>query len=109
MGAILNSSSTPTRDDVLSGLDESDQVLATAVRRAIFTFANIPTRVEPRDIPRVLRVVDPAMLLTAMAGAEAAGFGDPRDFILENMSGRMADQLREDIAEAGKIKPADAD
>ena len=109
MGAILNSSSTPTRDDVLSGLDESDQVLATAVRRAIFTFANIPTRVEPRDIPRVLRVVDPAMLLTAMAGAEAAGFSDPRDFILENMSGRMADQLREDIAEAGKIKPADAD
>lgn len=44
-----------------------------------------------------------------MAGAEAAGFAETRDFILENMSGRMADQLREDTAEAGKIKPADAD
>lgn len=109
LGAILNSSSTPTRDDVLSGLDETDQVLASAVRKAIFTFANIPSRISPRDIPRVLRIVDPALLLTAMAGAEAAGFAHPRDFILENMSGRMADQMREDMAEAGKIKATDAD
>lgn len=109
LGAILNSSSTPTRDDVLSGLDESDVELATAVRKAIFTFANIPARISPRDIPRVLREVNADSLLTAMAGAEAAGFAEQRDFILENMSGRMADQLREDIAETGKIKAADAD
>jgi flagellar motor switch protein FliG len=109
LGAILNSSSTPTRDDVLSGLDESDQELATAVRKAIFTFANIPARVFPRDVPRILRDVDTGALLTAMAGAEAAGLTEPRDFILENMSGRMADQLREDMEEAGKPKPADVD
>lgn len=109
LGAILNSSSTPTREDVLSGLEETDQTLANLVRKAIFTFANIPARITPRDIPRVLREVDPTALLTAMAGAEDAGFATPRDFILENMSGRMADQLREDISEAGKIKPADAD
>lgn len=109
LGAILNSSSTPTRDDVLTGLEETDQTLANAVRKAIFTFANIPARIAPRDIPRVLREVDAASLLTAMAGAEDAGFATPRDFILENMSGRMADQLREDIAEAGKIKPSLAD
>ncbi len=109
LGAILNSASTPTRDDVLNGLDETDQELAKAVRKSIFTFAHIPDRVSPRDIPRVLREVDGAMLITAMAGAEIAGCGDTRDFILENMSGRMADQLREDIDEAGKIKSSAAD
>ncbi|MEH6521290.1 MAG: FliG C-terminal domain-containing protein [Sulfitobacter sp.] len=109
LGAILNSSSTPTRDDVLSGLEETDLVLATAVRKAIFTFANIPARVTARDIPRILREVEADALLIAMAGAEAAGFADARDFVLENMSSRMADQLREDMEEAGKIKPADAD
>lgn len=109
LGAILNSSSTPTRDDVLSGLAENDQGLHDAVRRAIFTFGNIPARIEPRDVPRILREVDPAALLTAMGGAQAVGFGDARDFILENMSSRMADQLREDIEEAGKIKAADGD
>ncbi|MEH6645363.1 flagellar motor switch protein FliG [Sulfitobacter sp.] len=109
LGAILNSSSTPTRDDVMTGLEETDQALAHAVRKTIFTFGNIAARIVPRDIPRVLREMDGAALITAMAGAEAAGFAASRDFILENMSGRMADQLREDEAEAGKIKPSDAD
>jgi flagellar motor switch protein FliG len=31
------------------------------------------------------------------------------DYILENMSGRVADQLREEIQEAPKPKPADVD
>ncbi len=106
LGAILNSSTTPIRDDVLSGLEESDETLASEVRKAIFTFGNIPARILPRDMPRILREVDQALLVTAMAGAEAAGFAASRDFILENMSGRMADALREDIAAAGKVKPA---
>ena len=109
VGAILNSSTNVTRDDVLTGLDETDQGFANAVRKAIFTFANIPARIAPRDIPRILREVDQSKLLLALAGAEAAGFAASRDFVLENMSGRMADQLREDIAEAGKVKAADVE
>ncbi|QFT59465.1 Flagellar motor switch protein FliG [Sulfitobacter sp. THAF37] len=109
VGAILNSSNTMTRDDVLTGLDETDQGFANAVRKAIFTFGNIPARIARRDVPRILREVPPASLLTALAGAEAAGFAATRDFILENMSGRMADQLREEIAETGKLKPAEAE
>jgi len=109
LGEILNSSSTPTRDDVLSGLEETDGLLATAVRKAIFTFGNIAARINPRDVPRILRGVDGDALTKAMAGAESLGFEASRDFILENMSGRMADQLREDMGEAGTLKPADVD
>jgi flagellar motor switch protein FliG len=79
------------------------------VRKAIFTFANIPARIAPRDIPRILREVDQAKLVLALAGAEAGGFGASKTFILENMSGRMADQLREEVDEAGKVKPADVE
>lgn len=109
LGAILNSSSTPTREDVLTGLEESDEDLAIAVRRAIFTFGNIPARVDSRDIPRVLRLIDQDDLRIAMAGAESAGFAEARDFILDSISSRMADQLREEIAEMGKVKTKDAD
>lgn len=109
VGAILNSSTSLTRDDVLQGLDETDQGFANAVRKAIFTFANIPQRITPRDIPRVLRVVEQAQLVTAFSGAEAAGVSDVVEFILENMPGRMADQLREEVAEAGTVKPTDAE
>lgn len=109
VGAILNSSTSTTRDEVLTGLDETDQGFANAVRKAIFTFANIPARIAPRDIPRILREVDQARLVIALAGAEAAGVATSRDFLLENMSGRLADQLREDIENAGKVKSAEAE
>nr|WP_246039900.1 FliG C-terminal domain-containing protein [Sulfitobacter sabulilitoris] len=109
VGAILNSSTSITRDDVLEGLDETDAGFADLVRRAIFTFANIPQRIAPRDIPRVLREVDQAQLVTALAGAEAAGLADTAEFILENMSGRMADQLREEMGEAGKLKTTEVE
>ena len=109
VGAILNSSTSGTRDDVLTGLDEADKGFADRVRKAIFTFANIPQRIAPRDIPRVLREVDQAQLVAALAGAATAGMTDTGEFILENMSGRMADQLREEVAEAGTVKPKDAE
>lgn len=103
VGAILNSSTSLTRDDVLTGLDETDEGFAKAVRKAIFTFGNIPDRIAPRDIPRILRLVDQANLVIALAGAETAGFASSRDFLLENMSGRMADMLREEVKDAGKV------
>jgi flagellar motor switch protein FliG len=109
VGAILNSSTALTRDDVLEGLDESDKGFAAAVRKAIFTFSNIPQRIAPRDIPRILRDVDQEELTVALAGAENAGYAATRDFVLENMSSRMADQLRDEISERGEVKPAEAE
>lgn len=107
VGAILNSTTSATRDDVLEGLDEQDQGFAEMVRRAIFTFANIPQRIAARDIPRVVRTLDQEQLVTALAGAEAAGMTSTAEFILENMSGRMADQLREEVADREKVSNAD--
>lgn len=107
VGAILNSTTSITRDDVLEGLDEQDEGFANAVRKAIFTFGNIPERIAPRDIPRILRDIDQDMLVTAMAGAEGAGVKPAADYILENMSARMADQLREEVADRDTPKEAD--
>ena len=73
VGAILNSSTTLTRDDILEGLQETNETFATAVRKAIFTFANIPARVVARDVPSILRDVDPDNLILAISRAEVAG------------------------------------
>lgn len=109
VGAILNSATSITRDDVLEGLDEKDEGFAAAVRKAIFTFANIPERIAPRDIPRILREVDQDQLLIAFAGAEAAGVQPAVEYILENMSARMADQLREEANDREAPKPAETE
>lgn len=106
VGAILNVSAAQTRDQVLDGLDAEDASFAAEVRRAIFTFAHIPARITPRDLPRLTRAVDPATLVTALAPPDAAAVAE---FILANISPRMAQSLREDIAARGAISPADAD
>ena len=107
VGAILNSTTAVTRDDVLEGLDETDAGFAELVRRSIFTFANIPQRIAARDIPRVIRAIDQATLITALAGADAAGMQTSAEFILDNMSARMADQLREEVQDRDKVSASD--
>lgn len=110
MGAILNVAPGATREDVLAGLEEEDRAFAEEVRKAIFTFAHIPHRVEPRDLPRVLRVVDPAQVTTAFAAALAdEALAGVAEEILSSLSPRMVQQLREDVAARGKVSVKDAD
>lgn len=111
LGAILNSTQTDTREDVLDGLGKQDPEFASDVRKAIFTFKDIALRVKPTDIPNCIRNVDGDLLITGMA----AGLkGDDAlvasaEFILSSVSQRMAGQLRDDAEERGSIKKADAE
>lgn len=109
VGAILNFSPASTREDVLAGLEEDDKAFANLVRKAIFTFANIPARIDPRDVPKITRGVDQAVLVTALAAATAGGFEESTEFILNNISKRMAEGMREEMAELGKVKEADGE
>lgn len=109
VGAILNIAPALTRDEVLAGLGEEDAEFADKVRKAIFTFADIALRIEGRDIPKVTRGIDQAQLITALASATSAEDAASAEFILANMSQRMAATLREEMAGRGAIKPKDAD
>lgn len=106
LGEILNSSGSATRDAVLDGLEAEDPDFAADVRRAIFTFADIPQRLAPGDAPAVLRRIEQAVLITALAAAQATGGGDAAaaNHLLDNISQRMAQGLREEIAERGAVR-----
>jgi len=108
VGAILNFAPSATREDVLVGLDETDGAFAEKVRKAIFTFANIPARVDARDVPKIMRDVDQAELVRAIAASEGPNQA-AADFILGNISQRMADNIRDEVSEAGKVSPTEAD
>ncbi|OWU82909.1 flagellar motor switch protein FliG [Oceanicola sp. 22II-s10i] len=109
VGAILNHSTSATRDDMLMGLDETDSDFADQVRRAIFTFANIPARIAARDIPKVVRNIDQIALTTAIAAATDGAEKAAAEHFLSNMSGRLADQIREEAGEMGKVKAKDGE
>ncbi|MDM7459807.1 MAG: FliG C-terminal domain-containing protein [Paracoccus sp. (in: a-proteobacteria)] len=103
LGAILNFASADLRDDVLEVLDKCDPDFAESVRKSIFIFAHIPSRVDPRDVPRILREVEQASLLRALS-ATAEADAAAAEFLLSNLSQRMSDGLREEIAGLGKLR-----
>ena len=104
VGAILNAVSAGLRDTLLGGLETRDAQFANDVRRAIFTFQHIPKRVEPADVPKILRRVDAAIVTHAIAaGMESAKI--TVEFLLENMSKRLAEQIRGEAENMGKIRP----
>lgn len=112
VGAILNSAAGQVRDSLLTSLEEEDQVFAEGVRKAIFTFANIPERLNPRDVPKVLRELPQPDLITALAAALPAPDspdGQAATFLLANMSQRMAATLRDEVETRGRVKPKEAE
>ncbi|RBI67879.1 flagellar motor switch protein FliG [Roseovarius sp. TE539] len=100
LGEILNLSASETRNALLEGLNSTDSDFAAELRRTIFTFAHIPARLGARDVPRVLREVDQGDLVTALATAQTGEDAPAAAFLLDSLSNRMAEALREQIAEA---------
>lgn len=110
VGAILNVSSTATREDVLAGLEAEDAAFAELVRRAIFTFEHIPARIAPRDAPKILRMVPQDQIVTAFAAAQNDERLAPSvEFLLANISQRLAQSLREEMEARGPVKEKDGD
>ncbi|HPD92317.1 MAG: flagellar motor switch protein FliG [Rhodobacter sp.] len=112
VGAMLNSATGPVRDALLDALREQDAAFAEGVGKAIFTFAHIPDRLNPRDVPKVLREVAQPDLISALAATlpqPGSPEGRAADFLLANMSQRMAASLRDEVETRGKVKGKEAE
>ena len=111
IGSILNSSPASTRDQLLEGLLSEDPEFGANVRKAIFTFEDVSDRLAVMEVPKVLRDIDPVDLTKALVFATAAGGAQAAsaNHLLDNMSTRMADNLREEMDETGTIKQVDGE
>lgn len=95
VGEILNASSAAIRDQLLRDIELADQGFASGVRKSIFTFQDIPARLGARDVPAVMRELGGDDLMQVMAAKQPAD-ASTCEFLLENMSKRLAETLRED-------------
>jgi flagellar motor switch protein FliG len=92
LAEILNQAGRSTERHIIQAMSEADQVLAEEVRQRIFTFDDIVT-LSDRDIQILLRDVDQKDLAIALRGV-----GDAvKDKLLNNLSSRGAEMLREDM------------
>ncbi|KIC34713.1 flagellar motor switch protein FliG [Leisingera sp. ANG-S5] len=109
LGAVLTEAAAAKRDEVLTALDEEDEDFAVSVRKAIFTYALIAERMKPLDVPKLIRVLSQPDLVTAIAFATDEEDVATSEFLLKNMSSRMADNIREEVAERGRVKRSDGE
>jgi len=108
IGAILNMSPSQFRDEILGSFEQKDPEAASQIRRLMFTFEDIPSRIIGRDISKILRGVDDETLVAALSGA-AQTAPEVKEFIISNISSRLAEQIEENIQERGAVKEKDAD
>ena len=108
VGAILNSTPQAARDKVLDRLNTRDALFAKDVRRSIFSFTHIPERVDPPDVPIIIRKANAQMVNLALAAGLAAAPLSV-EFLLENMSKRLAEQLRDEAEGRGAPKPEEGE
>ena len=108
VGAILNSTPQAARDKVLEGLNSRDAPFAKDVRKSIFSFNHIPMRVDPPDVPIIIRKANADMVTMAMAAGLAAAPLSV-EFLLENMSKRLAEQMRDEAEGRGVPKPEEGE
>ncbi len=108
IGAIMNYVTTEIRTDVLGHLDSTQPEFSEEVKKRMFTFEDIHERVERRDISAVVRAVEQDTLLKALGGAREHGQAS-REFILSSISSRVAEQLREELADYENVRTKDAE
>ena len=103
-GDIINFAQREARDRIMEDLGSAEPETAKMIRKVMFTFADIPSRVLPRDIPAITRTVAQETLLRALKGAPTEV-----EFIFSSLSKRVAEQLKEELAELDPIPPEDSE
>lgn len=99
IGSMFNFMSSDKRDDLMAGLEAKDADLAQSVQRKMFTFGDIPVRVERSAVSFIMREVENDVLLKALCFAKKNA-AETVDFFLGSMSKRLAESIDEQIAEA---------
>ena len=108
IGDLMNNVSGAARDEFLENLGEVNQELQLEVLRVMFTFADIATRVEARDVAKIVKAVEEDQLMIALKYAQETG-NQSFDFIMGNLSKRLAERMREDVEAMDSVKSSEGE
>lgn len=108
VGEIINLLPSAKRESFLSHLDSNDQKMARAVRSAVVSFEDIHQRINEAGAAMLLRTVEKAVLISALKHGQKNA-PEATEFILANVSKRMADQYREEIASMEELSDGEGE
>lgn len=96
IAGLMNNLRTDAREKFLGYLEDEKPTLHRDVLRTMFTFADIRERVAARDVPILVKELDEPVLTVALKWGQVQG-NPSVEFVLSNLSKRLAERLREDL------------
>lgn len=96
---ILNFIDSSMEGEIMDNLNEIDTDLGQQIQDLMFVFDNL-NDVDDRDIQTILREISSESLVLALKGADES----LKDKILNNMSKRAAEMLRDDLEAKGPVR-----
>lgn len=96
---LVSQLDSDTSDRLIEEIDDNNEELALAIKRAMFTFDDL-IRINNRDLQNLLREVSSDQLRYALKTAKV----ELRDHILGAMSRRAAEMLEDEISGMGPVK-----
>lgn len=101
---IMNYIDTALEQEVMEGIQEVDEALATQISDLMFVFANL-IDVDDRGIQVILREIQSDVLVLALKGADTP----LQEKIFRNMSKRAAELLRDDLEAKGPVRVSEVE
>ncbi|MEM6413882.1 MAG: FliG C-terminal domain-containing protein [Pseudomonadota bacterium] len=108
LSTVINYLPQDKRTDVLDFIDLEEPSLGDEIKQSLLTFQDLSTRLPANGVASVVRVADRTILLQAIKfGKQNAA--KTVEFIFENLSKRMGQQIEEDIAKMKQVKLKEAE
>ena len=101
---VLNGVDRSTERTILDALEVRDPELAEEIRKRMFVFEDIVT-LDSRSIQRVIREVENDDLMHALKVSSE----EVQEIIFKNMSGRMAENFKEEMQYMGPVRLKDVE
>ena len=105
VGELLSLISAEKRDSLVSFLRAKHEDKLKGIEKSIFTIEGLPDLLPKNAVPVVFREVDQSFLLKLLGTMQDSN-REVSDYLLGNISSRMADQYRDDL---GNAKPLSAE
>jgi flagellar motor switch protein FliG len=108
VGELLSLISTEKRDSLVAFLRSKHQDKLEGIEKSIFTIEGLPDLLPKNAVPVVFREVDQSFLLKLLSTLQG-GNSAVSDYLLGNISSRMADQYRDDLGGMKPLEPEAAE
>lgn len=108
IGEVLSLIPTDKRENLVDFLKQRYETKLPLIQKGLFTVEGLPALLPRNSVPVVFKQLDQTAILRLLATFRGQN-EEVSEYLLGNISSRLADQYREDLKEIGMIAPSEAE